>query len=339
MTGYYLRAVAIVALLLSVANTASAQFSLGIRANGDVFNVDFIGTNDEFAAWTESDQAKRSYDSVGSIIIRSESVGPKLSSCLRRFSKTSGLWLGMSPDGIELTPGTLGELNGLSSLESLHIYGSNTKAGELANVRGLNQLETLYVGGGIQINRDDLRAIGEFRKLEDLSLECQDIADGDWLENLAQLESLSLSAKRVHHDIKRFVPSLGRLTALSVYGIAFDEADLNRLAESHRDAIAHLALEIDDPKSAAALKNFSKLKSLDLHCKQSGPFPLDILDKLPELRILYVRGFERPMEQEAVRRLQTHPTVVDVKFRDQDHRGLLIWRRTGDKPSVRVERE
>jgi len=314
----------ILLLACSIDRIANAQFVFGSNEKGEIGSIDFAGTCEEFVAWSSGAQAKKTFNTVGCVYVR-VACCPEMTSCFRQSPKLESLWLGISPDGIDLSPGSIKELDGLASLKELRIYGKNSKAGEISHIHNLNALEVLDFGGGVQVNDLDLKAIGACEKLKSLSIECERIDDSKWLERLTHLESLSIDAKYIEDDLFQILPRLLELTNLTIAGIPFDEKNLAKLAETSGSKLEHLQLELKQANVIETVRNFPLLQSLSVTTSQSGQSDFEFLRSLPRLKILYTKGWGIAVEN--LINPQEFKELLEMRISDSNGLTLSHWYR------------
>lgn len=324
MNCVYLGAALILLFACSVDKIANAQFAFGSNEKGEIGLIDFAGTCEEFVDWSSRAQAKKAFNTVGCVYIR-VSCCPKITSSFRQSSKLETLWLGISPDGIDLAPGSLKELDGFASLKELRIYGNNSRAGEIAHIHNLNALEVLDLGGGVRVNDLDLEAIGACKKLKSLTLECERITDSKWLEQLINLESLTLDAQYIGEDLLQVLPRLTKLTSLIVVGVTFDEKSLATLGEKLGSKLEQLHLELQQPDAIEKFPVFPLLKSLNLTTNHPGQSTFKFIRNLPQLKILHTKGWE--IADESHLSPQQFTELLEMRISDSEGRTLSHWRK------------
>ncbi len=135
----------------------------------------------------------------------------------------------------------------------------------------LSALKKLQYLDLTEIGLEDISFLRYHKKLRVLNLGFNSIKDISHLEKLTNLEELDLGVNRLKNELK----ALEKLQKLKVL-------DLSHSYNDHD--------EIGNIDNINVLKNLGKLTSLDLSYQYIKQFPLDIIQSLPYLKKLYLKG-------------------------------------------------
>lgn len=207
------------------------------------------------------------------------------------------LTLGDMPDEIEIEPGALRQLEGMSSLESLEISDEHIPAEEVRFIERLKSLKALSLASDlgdkhleIISRRDTLQKVslrGEFTdasippllaipNLQSLSLK----SDGLTLQGIVSIgrnrtiKELQIEIKRsgpYDHDMFLPLTTMGQLEVLSFDGPALPLSAIQRIADLRRLKWLRIPVQHNGWDGLSALRHLHELETLDLQ----GQGPLD----------------------------------------------------------------
>jgi Leucine-rich repeat (LRR) protein len=137
--------------------------------------------------------------------------------------------------GCQQLSGDLSPLAGFTSLLSLNLKGCELLSGDLSRLAGLTSLQSLNLARRYTIS--DLSPLAGLVSLQTLNLAGCELSDLSPLASLTSLESLDLS---LCLNIRRFSPIeslLPRLKRLYLYGCNFDDLPFEACGEDHKENV------------------------------------------------------------------------------------------------------